>query len=296
MSVIDCLYQKDILSQILLYLHFDDFRALMLCDKQLLYLIGKSQTWHNNNLNLNKYKKLCEIVSQTSLIKTNLKIQPYYEDHYYCFRYSQFKSFEFNGYLTLDKIISASDEDLKTFREIIDDYYDSKRFNIELWRYDVLLRNIQLVRQFACIDDEILEKIYLCGHNYDLEKILINTNNLYINTVCNIGYKFHPKTHPMNFRYINCDCETKYDYFTIPKYFEIGNFTKIDPTISIDVGHCLSYIDSLESTWTNKYFAFLAEHTNIHMIKWYEAVRLILRTYHLSFQKTPVGLENYQVR
>jgi hypothetical protein len=188
------IFQKDILNIVISFLDKKNSYQFMRCNKFSLNFVGHSNVWRTylsfkQKKNVS-FQQLCELIIRTDLIPTNMKIQTYYGESYYIFRYFHLIRYEFDGYLNLYKLLQTSEKDLKEFFTIIDDKA------VELLTintgYSCFLKNLPLIKNTVkTFDDLIIKKIIIDIKNFRLLNIIINVeNDKYETKYCsNIGFQ-----------------------------------------------------------------------------------------------------------
>jgi hypothetical protein len=115
MNFYSLLETKDMFYVMLNFLHVPSLTNLMICDKTLRTIIGKSQTWLNHvkskakniDIQANKYQELCEALQDNLVVPNNIHVRDYYGESYYCFKFHQIN---FKGYIKILIIL----KDVKT--------------------------------------------------------------------------------------------------------------------------------------------------------------------------------------
>jgi hypothetical protein len=171
----------DVFNVFLEFLDLQTLLNLMRGNKQLLNVIGKSKVWmkfgdvKKIKTDLNFYKEACEALQNNPLISNSIRVQDYYRENYYCFRYYQLN---FKGVLSLSNLLRCSSADLERMKIVLNNLYSENPEWLDS-RYETLIKNIdKLKMKLQYVPQNILDLILLPVNEYFLcEEIIINVHN-----------------------------------------------------------------------------------------------------------------------
>jgi hypothetical protein len=279
-------YLHDLLDYLLSFLNSKEKYYLMRCDQTLLKMIGMSPRWGFEIKNISKESEiihtrdLCYLISTTSLIKSDIKIQRYYGNWYYWFRYNIILN-RFDGYLCLYDILKCSDQQLQDFQCVIAVFCSSDKLILDKW--DILIRNIHHLRTLKFPYPEILKKIVLSHTNYDLLTLIINVNNQpgERQYYSEIGYDIS-KYHRLANEFIIPKKKKQYNQMLIPtQLYALKLYNKYgDMHISKYRLKC-----HLGDYRIANYFSSIAERIDVNTEQLFNTVKLILKTSHTLFER-----------
>jgi hypothetical protein len=158
---------NDVLNIIANFLDARSLTCFMICNKALLFLIGKSEKWFDfvdpkkrqlySNMS-SEYETICEALENNPILPNTIRIQPYYGDYYYYFRYHQLN---FDGYLRLGNIVKCSKQNLLNFEFVMNNF----EMSTGLYRnnlYQRMIRNFDLIKYiFRDVSKKILDLLIL---------------------------------------------------------------------------------------------------------------------------------------